>query len=319
MTQIRRLAVSDSGRPLTMGAWLSTWLESIEPGHRTNTITKYETVIRLHLVPRIGGVRLSEFSTTHATRLFMDLSRTISGKYLLLVRAVLSRSMRDAVLAGRALVNPISSIAMPKSENTEKRVLTPKEYQAFINAAKQSKYPFAMLVLVQGGLRRGEALALKWSDVAFSREEITINETLVQTKYAYELNPPKTKQSRRTVRLPKMIFELLATIPEADRRGLITQDGVDQPVPFHKFRAEFKRVLRMAGIPHVTIHEMRHTHASLLLDQGVPIGDVSRRLGHSNISTTFGIYGHLVPGEANKSVQAIERLNANQPQEENAR
>lgn len=179
-------------------------------------------------------------------------------------------------------------------------------------------YP-AILLAATTGMRRGEVLGLRWLDLDLATGILTVNHTLEETKAGLTLKEPKTKRSRRNITLPALMVDALRSHKAAqaqerlmlglgrDKNGYVFAALDGGPIRPRNFSKEFSRIVERAGVRRVSLHSLRHTHASQLLRDGVHVKVVSERLGHSTVSITLDVYAHTIP---NMQADAAARIDA---------
>jgi integrase len=197
------------------------------------------------------------------------------------------------------------------------RSLTIEEVQGLLEAARGRRFEVGFVLLVETGMRLGELLGLRWEDVDLEAGQLNIRQTLSTLDGKILLDEPKTASSRRPYELSPQAVEALRghKVRQAAERlamgeywtasGLMMVSDFGTPVDPSNFRRVFRKVAKQAGIEGCHPHELRHTAASVMLSRGVPLHVVSDVLGHSSISVTKDVYGHLVAGERRKATDAI--------------
>ncbi|WP_216870777.1 tyrosine-type recombinase/integrase [Modestobacter excelsi] len=227
---------------------------------------------------------------------------TIRSAYTVL-RAILDTAVRD----GAMTTTPSAAVRRPKVKSKEATHLTPTQVAELLSAAHQSRYATLFELLVHTGLRRGEALSLRWSDVDLDRGTLRVRGTLARIDGALLVTEPKTAKSQRVVPLSDPAAELLRNVQhvQATERqlagstwhetGFVFTTGTGEPCdPRNALRA-FKAAAARAGIPDASLHTLRHSAACVMLTHGVPLKVVSDILGHSSIAITVDVYGHVSP------------------------
>ncbi len=232
-----------------------------------------------------------------------------------LLRAALQQAVRWQLLAR----NPADAVDPPRPPKTEMKALTEAETAALLRVAEMSNLYLPILVAVVTGLRRGELLGLRWSDIEFGTGETSVQRTLEQTSEGLRFKEPKTQKASRTVTIPAIAVDALKAhkVHQAERRlmlgpayedhGLVFARDDGSPWPPDTFSTAFAVLIRRSSLPHVRFHDLRHSHASQLLRQGVHPKVVSERLGHSSVKTTLDIYSHVVPGMQHDAAVGIDR------------
>ena len=223
---------------------------------------------------------------------------------------VLREALRQAVTWGMLPQSPVSMVRAPRVPTKEMNVWDEEQIRLFLAEAKRSSacYPLYLMAILTG-MRQGELLALRWQDVDWTYGRASVRQTLVRVKGQTLFREPKSPRSRRTITLPAVVLEALRTVKadQDDIRRLLGTEYADhslvfcqpngRPLHAHNLvQRDFRRVVRLAGLPRIRLHDLRHTHATLLLREGVHPKVVQERLGHSQISTTLDTYSHVLPG-----------------------
>jgi len=222
----------------------------------------------------------------------------------------LHRALKDAVRWRYISHNPAAEVSPPQEYQREIYVLTPEQVRQLLSAARGDRLEAAYVLPATVGLRQGECLALRYEDIDFKEGTLTVRRTV----WRNQVYPPKTSQSRRTIKLPKIALDALkrhrARNNIASDEGWLFPTKNGNPVDAHNFiHRPWKRMLRKAGLPETTrYHDLRHGAASLLLSRGVPIPTVSSLLGHRDSSITLRVYTHMIVGMDTVAAQAMDDL-----------
>jgi integrase len=287
--------------------WIDTSLQASE--RKRNTKVMYAGVARTHILnSSIGRLSLDKVRPSHVEGWVVELRRkglaesTIRSAYTIL-RAVLDTAVRDGALAS----NPAAVIRRPRVTSREAPYLTPPQVAELLRAAEGSRYAPLFALLVHTGLRRGEALALQWSDVDLAKGLLRVRGTLSRIDGELVVTEPKTAKSKRFVPISAPAAGVLrdlhaAQTEERSRAGsawrqtgfVFTTEFGEPCDPRNAFRA-LKVAAARAGVLDVGLHTLRHSAASVMLSHGVPLKVVSEILGHSSIAITGDVYGHVAP------------------------
>jgi integrase len=322
--EIRRRAAE--GRPArdrkqTVATFAQHWIDtSLQASDRKQTTkVMYAGVARTHIVgSSVGRLTLDKVRPSHVEGWVVELRRkgladsTIRSAYTIL-RAVLDTAVRDGALAS----NPAAVVRRPKVTATEAPHLTPAQVADLLRAAEDTRYAPLFALLVHTGLRRGEALALQWSDVDLDRGLLRVRGTLNRVQGRLLVTEPKTAKSRRFIPLSSPAERLLHSIAaaQAEERqhagslwqetGFVFTTETGEPCdPRNALRA-LKVAAARAGLPHAGLHTLRHSAASVLLSAGVPLKVVSEILGHSSVAITGDVYGHVAPDVSREAVATL--------------
>ena len=310
---------------LTVEQYLETWLTMRIPGTvsvRTEEI--YARVVRLYLIRHIGKIRLNKLTPTDVNAMMIALGESgFSASTRRMARATLRRALRMAEQDGLVTRNVAAIAEGPKMPLREGRTMTPEQAQIFLTACKEYRLGTAYALALLLGLRRGEVIGLKWTDIELSQDvvEISVRRQLVRDDAGVRLSELKTKGSRRTLHLSAPLVDLLECHrrqqdKEARLLGEHWRNAED--LIFTNTHGEFldpsdfgkgvPRITGKAGLGHWSIHELRHSCASLMFSMNVPLDAVSDQLGHASIGVTKGVYVHLLPGSRVKAAKAMEEL-----------
>ncbi|HNV70739.1 MAG TPA: site-specific integrase [Candidatus Ozemobacteraceae bacterium] len=297
-----------AAKTVTVAEWFELWMTRYMIDIRTSTRDTYRRTIHGHIVPHLGAQNLNRLTPDLVSTALSRMGETLCPKSLQLVHAILSKGFRQAVVSGYAWRNVMQAVSKPRTEAKDHQVFTREELVRFLEAAKTSRFDLFFLLVASCGLRRGEGLGVSWSDISFERGELTIRRNIVKTSQGIEVNPPKTKASRRTIHLPPYVMDELKKVNARYRRGFVTKTASGEPVCPDRVSAEFKKLCRLFDLPNLKLHELRHTHASLMLSSGVPVSDVQRRLGHNDSRTTLDTYSHAIPGDGDRAAEIMDRI-----------
>jgi len=319
LTAIRRtldagLPVGTS-RPMTLGDYLEAWLRDTLPAVvRPSTAASYSSLTRQHIIPGLGHHRLDKLTAVHiraflrekTTQTSPRTKRPLSSRTIQYLHAVLRLALEQARRDDLVARNVASLVAGPKVQHSEVQPLTPAEAAQLFAAAAEDRLSPLWLLVTALGLRRGEALALRWEDVDLDRGHLQVRATLQRLNGTLvRAEMPKTKSSRRALPLPAVVADSLrahraAQIQERLRsnvwadQALVFTTGIGTPLEPRNVLRSFHALCDRAQVRRVRIHDLRHAAASFLLLQGVDMRVVMGTLGHSRLATTSDLYTHLL-------------------------
>jgi integrase len=235
------------------------------------------------------------------------------------LHVVLHKALKAAVADGLIPRNVAAELELPRITREEIDPLTEKQARLFLETGRGDRLEALYVLALNTGMRQGELLALKWDDVDLERGVLRVRRTLTHANKAFVLGEPKTKNSRRTIRLTTHAVDALRAhlsrqFQEIEEMGSLYQPGglifatktgtIINPSNLRN--RSFKPLLKRAGLPTIRFHDLRHTCATLLLGRDVNAKVVSEMLGHSSISITLDIYSHLLPDMQEKAANALE-------------
>ena len=319
----------------TVGEFLSSWLRDVaKPTVRPRTYERYEIIIRRHVRPAIGAIRLSKLTPQHLQNLYRRMLEAGLTSTTRQAHAILHRALGQAAKWNLVPRNVADLVDAPRVPKKEMRVLTPEEAQRFLAAAEGDRFYALYVLAVTCGLRQAELLALRWEDLELERGTLQVRRQLQWVKAEGEqrkgkkraepkwvLTEPKSAKSRRVVVLPTIAVDALKKhrvrqMEERLRLGEVWQDygfvfTTETGTPVHKsnlLNRSFFPLLAKAGLPKVRFHDLRHTCATLLLSEGIHPRLVQEQLGHSQISLTLDTYSHVLPALQKECGAAMDRL-----------
>lgn len=305
----------------TLGRYLTeTWMPHAATRVRPTTLARYEQLLRVHVIPRIGRVKLSNLRPSHAqTVLDAMVAGGAAPASVLHCHRVLSSAMRQAVRWQLVTVNPCDAIRPPRPERSRLHVPTPDQVRAVLAASTGTVHEIPLLLAATTGMRRGEVLGLRWSAVDIDASVVRVVATLQKPRGAEaSFVAPKTDRSRRTISLPGFVDERLRRHrkEQTERRLLIGEGWIDldlvcdrgdgQHLDPDGFSHAFERFVDRSGLPRMRLHDLRHAHATTLLVAGVHPKVVSEALGHSSVAFTMDTYQHVLPTMGEQVAAAIE-------------
>ena len=300
-----------SGPNQTLAEYLGRWLEDVAKPHiELSTWDGYEQLVRLHIAPNLGKLKLDKVSPQHLAWLYnQKLSEGLSPRRVAYIHSVLHVALKRAVRWNIIPRNPADAVDAPKGKRVEIQPLTAEQAQAFLRAAAGDPLEALYVMALATGMRQGELLALQWKAVDLSTGRAQIVRSLRRRKGEWLIKGPKTARSRRLITLPDLALESLkrhrasqleqrlVSGPEWESNDLVfCNDRGQYLYGTHITRGPFKRLLKRAGLPEIRFHDLRHSAATLLLSEGVHSKLVQELLGHSTITITMDTYSHVLPG-----------------------
>ncbi len=307
----------------TVAQYLTRWLaDCVHPPMRAyNTWVAQEGCVRLHIVPVIGRVKLSALTPQHVQRMLASMAaRGFSPSRQKSVRIVLSGALNRAVRWGLIARNPVALVDSPRVTRAERSYIAAADLQRYLDAFEGHRLAGLLRFIVGSGLREGEALGLSWGNVSIEAGTVSVRRQLQRIEGAPELVAVKRPASLRTVPLPPFALQAVReqkARQKADRmaagegwveRGLVWTRPDGSPLSPPMLRNAVRRMLGTARLPRVTIHELRHSYASMLLNKDASLKDVQELLGHASVRTTADLYGHVTAARKSEVVGRLQAI-----------
>ena len=312
---------SDGFRDPTFEELASLWLENYKTTVKPSTFENVRSKVEKMTEEHFKEMKLKKITVAYCQKIVIELSKSyvLYNHYL----SVINRIFKYAVLMDVLSSNPFDKVIKPKSRQTQRKgnFLTKEELKEFLKLAQTTtlSYFFPLVHLMSyTGLRQGEALALKWSDIDFENKKITVNKTAARIKEKQTLQTPKTKNSKRVISIDPATLSILKSWKkdqikiyfkngkhfEGDKNFIFTNQRGEW-VHIHNFIRYFKRFIADHKLKPITPHGLRHTHASLLFSAGVEPKNISDRLGHSTVQITLDLYTHITEEQRTDTVEKL--------------
>jgi integrase len=291
---------------------------------RGSTSAAYASVIRRHLIPFLGKMKLQEIRLENAQRLVSHLEgkvspKTVRNTIMVLTGMLYGKKSSSALRQGYIRSNPLLGLELPGLLDKQVVPPTAEEVWKLIDTAGEMRSPGHGIIYLGAftGLRRGEILALTFGDIDWFQKEVLINKSLAKFhasdgshKWTWKIGPPKSKRSNRRVALTDNAIQLLYSLKQNSQKlgDLIFRNEAGSTIDPDYFDEHlFKPIKRKAGLEGIRFHHLRHFFASMLIAQGESPKYISDQLGHSSIMVTFDTYGHLFPQAKAEAAQKLEK------------
>jgi integrase len=343
--ELRLGTIAPAGKAATVGEYLTAWIERDRTRVRPSTWKGRETHVRVYLIPTLGRLSLTRLQSPDVERAiagWIASGRPVTGQERKRgrqshapvspltarhVRATLRRALADAVRDGLVGRNAAGDARPPYVAHRPVSYLTAPDVRRLLDATAADEYADVYALAVSTGLRLGELLGLAWPDVDLADEgsdapsTLTVRRSLAMARDGgWALAQPKSARSRRTIPLPALARDALtrerarqkvarAAAGDAwqNRDKLVFTDAIGRPLRPEGVSAAFQRAREAAGLPHVPFHALRHSAATLMLAEGVPLAVISEWLGHAGIAITAAHYAAVVPALRRDAADAMDR------------
>jgi integrase len=306
----------------TVEGYLLTWLDEVAAKRvRANTLTGYRTNIERHIVPKVGTKKLGKL-TARDIRLMLDncLQSGLSERSARYVHATLRAALEDAVREDLVPRNVAKLVRLSTPEREDTRVLSATEGRRLLRTNRDDRLAAALVLLLVLGLRRSEVLGLRWQDVDLDNGRLSVRQGLHWLDGRLQFLPPKTRRSRRTVPLPQLCVKALQDHKKRQDKeraecphpwppsDLVFVTTIGTPIDPNNFSRTFTRWSKVAEVPRVRLHDLRHTCVSLLLGLGVPPRVVMEIVGHAALEMTMNVYAHVALDDQRAALDQLNGL-----------
>jgi len=307
----------------TMAEYLEKWLSDYaKPNLSPRGFERYESICRVHLIPSLGGILLTQLRPEHLQKHYTaKLNNGLSALTVKYHHTVIHKALQTALKWGLVNRNVADGVDVPRARHNEMQTWDEYELTRFLETAKDSPYYALFYTALYTGMRRSELLGLKWTGVDSIFSQIYVTRSLHQLKDgSYIFTQPKSAKSRRTIALSPSAILTLGEHKEKqgairDSLGIPLKDDdlvfstpEGKPLRPNTVTRAWAMLAARAGVKVIRLHDARHTHASLMLKQGVHPKIVQERLGHASIQITLDTYSHVAPGLQQAAAAQFEKL-----------
>jgi integrase/predicted RNA-binding Zn-ribbon protein involved in translation (DUF1610 family) len=307
------------------------WLPAVKATIRPSTYNSYTQHVECHIVPNIGAVKLAKLSGSRANALYAKLAESgrkdgktgLSAQTVHHVHACLHKACRDAVRWGHIPRNPLDVADPPRAQgdgSKEMQTWSAEQLKAFLNTVADERLYGLWHLIAMTGMRRGEAIGLRWSDVDLEASRLAVRRALIPINREVVVSEPKTAKGRRLIALDAATIEVLKA--QAARQldeqkewdeawvetGLVFTAANGAALDPESVSRYFRLAVKKAMLPTIRLHDLRHTHATLALQAGIHPKVVSERLGHATVSITLDTYSHAIPAMQEEAAALIAEL-----------
>ena len=322
ISESQRLDVSKAGN-YTVASWVRTWYEVYaEPRIRPNTKAYYTNYIENHIIPGIGSIPLDKLTTIQIQRFYNNLQKTgrvqrknfpelkdksLSPRVVRGVHTLLHNCLEQAVAERLLLTNPAKGCRLPKLEKREMKILPEDKIGPYLAEAERRGLLAAFYLELTTGLRRGELLALLWTDLDVENMTISVSKQVNRINGELVVSQPKTPNSIRRLAIPQRAVELLVEEHTKHPHSpyLFVSPKTGTMFDPDSFRHTHEKILRAIGAEHIRFHDLRHTFATLSLKYGVDVKTLSGALGHYDAGFTLSTYTHATEGMKRSAADTI--------------
>lgn len=308
----------------TISEFLQEWFESVaKQKFQVTTLDNYRRSINGRINPVLGHIKMSELKPVQIQKFYSQLATEgLSARYITVIHAILRSALSTAKKWELISKNVMDDVEAPKVRRRENKTWTLEEAKVFLLFAKDglSYYYIAYMLAVYTGMRRGEVLGLRWSDVDFNSNKISIRQTLSYvSNQGLVFQEAKTSSSHRQISIPDYVIQELKRHKAIQNQfklqlgsqyndlDLVAAMETGAPIHPRNLTTHFNRTIKRANVSKIRFHDLRHTHATIMLQLGEHPKVVSERLGHSNIQMTMNVYSHVTPDMQKDAASRFEQ------------
>jgi integrase len=304
----------------TVAEYLETWLANYaKPNVGNKTYESYKRIVDLNIGPHLGHIKLRELRPLQVQTFYSELMRSgrqkgggLSPLTVQHVHRLLRKALHQAVRWEILDRNPADGADAPRVPRKEMHALDRDGLSRLLTALRGNKLYVPVLIAATTGMRRGEILALRWSDIDLDAGTLRVARSLQQISTGLEFKEPKSARGRRNIALAMTTVDALRlrkVTHDTGPDGLVVCRPDGTPWPPDQLSVEFHVFAKREGFA-IRFHDLRHTHASNLLRDGVPVNVVSQRLGHAEPATTLNVYSHVLPGMQEEAALKVDEMMA---------
>ena len=299
------------------------WLDIHKARVRLSTYLQYRRLVNKHILPMLGYRSLQKLSAHDLDALYArKLEEGLTPAYIRDIHVVMHMALKQAVRWRLITYNVSEDVTPPReTQPRQRQILTPEQAQKLLATAKGHRLAAMLTLALTTGMRRGELLALRWQDIDVKHGTLQVQRTVSPLAGSgYVEREPKTAKSRRTIKLPHFVMDVLREhrTHQLEARLEAGNKWQEHDLVFcNRYGGflspavlflQFTSLLKDAGLPHMRFHDLRHSAATILLSMGVPANVVQELLGHSHISMTLGVYGHVLSSMQQDAMDKLDDL-----------
>ncbi len=299
-----------TGPQQTVKQFLEYWLEdAYKASVRLSTYRNSYIIAHKHLIPGLGHIKLQKLTAQQVQSFYAKkLKGGTTASRIKNIHGTLHTALEHARRVKLISMNVCNDVEVPRQVKQEKQPLTPEQARFLLQKIREHRLEGLLTLALATGMREGELLGLRWSDVDLDKGTLRVTRTLTYVNgHGSVESEPKTAKSKRTIVLPQFVVETLRRhrVSQLERRLAVGKGWIDRDLVFpdddgdfviaQTLLRRFYRLLKEIGLPRIRFHDLRHSAATLLLSMGVPAKVVQELLGHSTISITMDVYSHVLP------------------------
>ena len=287
---------------ITVGEWADIWLKTFKSNVAHNTYVRYEGIINNQIKPCIGNNSIKKIRLNMVQAMINDLRDKFAPATVKKIKDVMHQMFQQAIKSQYITLNPADGVEIPKLSQKDRDVIPEEHIQSIEKFCESYKYGAFVMCLLYTGMRRGEILALKVSDIDWENKVIRVNKAVEFKKNTPNIKVPKTPKSNRNIPILNVLEPYLKAVIQnkneddmvfcKDNGAIYDKSGIQ--MLFRNFNKQYNEYLGNTDLPvHFTMHQFRHTFCTILYNAGIDVKIAQDFLGHSSVNVTLGIYTHL--------------------------
>ena len=307
--------------PMRVGEWMDQWVEHYLPHVEETTRIGYKTKIKCYIKPALGDILVQSLKGYHVQKMVNDmLARGLAAKNIKDTYNNVNAAMKKAVVLRMIAHNPCEGVSLPKVKRYKAKVYNVTNIHKLLELAQGTDMYLPILLLVSFGLRRGELLALRWSDIDFENKLLKVRSNMVRGEKGYLIKAPKSEAGIRDLHIGDDLLDELKQAREqylADKlaygRGFqdlnfVIRQADGSPIMPDSMTRKWVRFVEQHELPHIRLHDLRHSHATALMMAGVNPRVVQQRMGHSDVNITLNTYTHVLPEMDIETAELLDQI-----------
>ncbi|MBI5954429.1 MAG: site-specific integrase [Chloroflexi bacterium] len=297
---------------ITFEKFVTDYMENVRKNSlRPKTFEVYSYLLKLHINPEIGHIKLVQLRPDHLQSLYAKkVTSGLSKRTVQFMHAIIHKALKQALKWGMVNRNVADLVEAPKPKRQSLTVWDSQQVNTFLSSCKDHRFFPIFVVAIYCGMREGELLGIHRENIDLSKGTIRVMHQAQSLKGGMVITDPKTESSKRLITVPKTALDVLKSHIKGleNKTGLIFSTSTGKPISPSNLQKAFREETEKAGLPRIRFHDLRHTSATLLLEAGVHPKVVQERLGHSQISMTLDLYSHVLPSMQKEAADKMEDI-----------